>query len=324
MTTDRIAAACLLVFFSGACLFLIIMTLSTTTANLEANTVQSETGELKEHGGTIYGEFVYYECTDRQIKKTGLQNRGAVCPTNNTCTWAYDGVCDDVKMDDKGVCAEGTDCEDCGTCNWYRCVANVELPKPGRPTPIPTPIPTPSPTNAFVGCPPDCTTPAPTKRTTPAPTNRTTPAPTSWRWVTPTPAPTSSFLDKTPYLITSDTCPSGSVIMNTEECESAATFLNLNHTTITETSYGEDRPLGCTYWPSGPASQDGLLYMQTAGDFACSSQINCICRSAAGVRRDGIIGFLAGLLYVCVMCGPPFICVGCIRLICGEKAFSKK
>ena len=124
------------------------MTLSTTTANLEANTVQSETGELKEHGGTIYGEFVYV-CTD--VKKTGLQNRGAVCPTNNTCTWAYDGVCDDVKMNGAGVCAEGTDCEDCGTCNWYRCVSREEVPKPTTldkcenwtqvqlPTPPPTP-----------------------------------------------------------------------------------------------------------------------------------------------------------------------------------------
>ena len=105
--------------------------------------------KLKEHNGTCHGE---YEVTieNGRIKETGFQTRDCVCPTNNTCTWSHDGVCDEAS----GVCAEGTDCEDCGTCNWYRCVSKAEVPKPTTldkcenwtQAPLPTPSPTPPPT----------------------------------------------------------------------------------------------------------------------------------------------------------------------------------
>ena len=96
--------------------------------------------KLKEHGGTCYG--LKHEQDDEQVhrrrrKYDTFQNPECVCPTNNTCTWAYDEVCDDAS----GVCAEGTDCEDCGTCNWYRCVSKAEVPKPPMPS-LPTPSPT--------------------------------------------------------------------------------------------------------------------------------------------------------------------------------------
>jgi hypothetical protein len=106
--------------------------------------------QLKEHGGTCYG--LKHGMDDEQINRrrrqyNTFQNPECVCPTNNTCTWAYDEVCDDAS----GVCEEGTDCEDCGTCNWYRCVSKAEVPKPTTldkcenwtqvqlPTPPPTP-----------------------------------------------------------------------------------------------------------------------------------------------------------------------------------------
>ena len=109
------------------------MTLTTMQNNSEAYQLAQENAELKEHGGTCYGKQVFV--MENKYVETGFQNRDCVCPTNNTCTWAYDGVCDDVKMFDNGVCAEGTDCEDCGTCNWYRCVTKAELPKPTNQVP---------------------------------------------------------------------------------------------------------------------------------------------------------------------------------------------
>ena len=87
--------------------------------------------KMEEQGGTCYGEAQVYEKSGKfEHEKKGYQNKGCVCPTNNTCTWAHDGVCDDVEMTDTGVCAQGTDCEDCGTCNWNRCVSKADVPKP--------------------------------------------------------------------------------------------------------------------------------------------------------------------------------------------------
>ena len=106
---------------------------------------------------------MHHQSNERSVPKicgTGYQDSRSLCPTNNTCTWAHDGVCDDVKMNDDGVCAEGTDCEDCGTCNWYMCVSKKEVPKPttmhkcesGTRVELPTPSPnvTSSPTGANI------------------------------------------------------------------------------------------------------------------------------------------------------------------------------
>ena len=111
--------------------------------------------KMKAHGGTCHGEAEVYETEydgDSQYSSLvhGYQSKDCVCPTNNTCTWSHDGVCDEAS----GVCAEGTDCEDCGTCNWYRCVSKAEVPKPTTldkcenwtQAPLPTPSPTPPPT----------------------------------------------------------------------------------------------------------------------------------------------------------------------------------
>ena len=87
-----------------------------------------------------------------------------------------------------------------------------------------------------------------------------------------TPVPTSEGYVPY-YTITDGTCPSGELITDTAQCESAALSLDLRDTTVTETSYEKDRPLGCTYWPS-----EGILYMQTVGSTVCTSQINCICK----------------------------------------------
>ena len=96
----------------------------------EFNRIAKQNAELEENRGTCYGEFGYRRTKENPMHYTGLQNKDCVCPTNNTCAWSHDGVCDDVKMNDNGVCAEGTDCEDCGTCNWYMCVLKDEVPKP--------------------------------------------------------------------------------------------------------------------------------------------------------------------------------------------------
>ena len=76
--------------------------------------------------------------------------------------------------------------------------------------------------------------------------------------------------------MTTGTCPAGELITDNAMCESAAEFLGLGDTTVTETDYSYSRPLGCVYWP-GLVS----LYMQTAGSSACTSEINCICKLLA-------------------------------------------
>jgi len=111
------------------CCFMIVMTLSAIggCGGGEREKIRQRNAELKEHGGTCYGELIVkVGCSECNDVETGLQNTDCVCPTNNTCTWSHDGVCDEAS----GVCAEGTDCEDCGTCNWYMCVLKDEVPKP--------------------------------------------------------------------------------------------------------------------------------------------------------------------------------------------------
>ena len=128
------------------CCFMIVMTLSTFGGcSRESEYTAQRNAEMEEHGGTFYGELTFkceggdsLSCSETcpgqstflgqgiSMCESGYQHKDSVCPTNNTCTWAHDGVCDDAS----GVCAEGTDCEDCGTCNWYRCVSKAEVPKP--------------------------------------------------------------------------------------------------------------------------------------------------------------------------------------------------
>ena len=130
-------AICFSLCGGRVCCFMIVMTLSAIGGcgggdGAEREKIRQRKAELKEHGGTCYGEFVTTVHEERRRGgryggvNTGLQNTDCVCPLNNTCTWSHDGVCDEAS----GVCAEGTDCEDCGTCNWYRCVSKAEVPKP--------------------------------------------------------------------------------------------------------------------------------------------------------------------------------------------------
>ena len=77
--------------------------------------------------------FVMFSLTARQVEMNkqggtcwpsdgnGGRKKDCLCPTNNTCTWAMDGKCDDEKLEDNGACKSGTDCTDCGTCNDYVC-----------------------------------------------------------------------------------------------------------------------------------------------------------------------------------------------------------
>jgi hypothetical protein len=129
------ADVCRIVCGSCICLFLFGMTIGTISSRAEAHNIAKQNAKLEENRGTCYGEFGYKNRDGTRTINTGLQNMDCACPTNNTCTWSHDGVCDDVKMKDNGVCAEGTDCADCGTCNWHRCVHKVEVPKPTNQVP---------------------------------------------------------------------------------------------------------------------------------------------------------------------------------------------
>ena len=145
-------AICFSLCGGRVCCFMIVMTLSAIggCGGGERVKIRQRNAELKEHGGTCYGELIVVGGKYSPDVETGVQNKDCVCPTNNTCTWSHDGVCDEAS----GVCAEGTDCEDCGTCNWYRCVSKAEVPKPTTldkcenwtQAPLPTSSPTPSPT----------------------------------------------------------------------------------------------------------------------------------------------------------------------------------
>ena len=81
---------------------------------------------------TCMALFFVFLLTARQVEmnkqggtcwpiKNGERDITCLCPTNNTCTWVYDGKCDDEKLEDNGACKSGTDCTDCGTCNDYVC-----------------------------------------------------------------------------------------------------------------------------------------------------------------------------------------------------------
>ena len=73
---------------------------------------------------------------DAELKmREGTKTRTAYVPRTILFTLARDGVCDEVttrhhQVSGTGACAQGTDCEDCGTCNWYDCVLKEEVPKP--------------------------------------------------------------------------------------------------------------------------------------------------------------------------------------------------
>ena len=128
-------------FMGGfACCLLVVFLCSLLISGCGAG--DHHDAKMKEHGTTCYGEAEVYEQarTDSSLAY-GYQSKDCVCPTNNTCTWARDEVCDEIpptlqrrNPNVTGVCAQGTDCEDCGTCNWYKCVKKEEVPKPPMPS----------------------------------------------------------------------------------------------------------------------------------------------------------------------------------------------
>ena len=130
-----------------ACCLLVVFLCSLLISGCGGMTTEEQ---LKEHGGTCLGHRSWSEGTKNNKVTYRYQNPDCVCPTNNTCTWAFDEVCDEVTPELQqfypnvtGNCPQGTDCEDCGTCNWYRCVQKAEVlgPKPPMPS-LPTPSPT--------------------------------------------------------------------------------------------------------------------------------------------------------------------------------------
>ena len=141
-----------------ACCLLVVFLCSLLISGCGGMTTEEQ---LKEHGGTCLGHRSWSEGTKNNKVTYRYQNPDCVCPTNNTCTWAFDEVCDEMTPELQqfypnvtGNCPQGTDCEDCGTCNWYRCVSKAEVPKPTTldkcenwtqvqlPTPSPTWVPT--------------------------------------------------------------------------------------------------------------------------------------------------------------------------------------
>ena len=134
---DVFACVCTLIICGSFALFATFVMPPPAEARAEAEA--EEIALSNEYGGNCYGLLHViepYDCDTggyyRRLSdaRIAIQKKECVCATNNTCTWAYDGVCDDVTLNANGVCAPGTDCEDCGTCNWYDCVLKEEVPKP--------------------------------------------------------------------------------------------------------------------------------------------------------------------------------------------------
>ena len=72
-------------------------------------------------------------------------------------------------------------------------------------------------------------------------------------------------------MITTGTCPSGHLIMETAVCEAAATAFSMSDTTCSTGSYSSyNRPQGCCVI-------SGYLYIQDPGSGSCSNDIPCLC-----------------------------------------------